>query len=90
MYSLERSSNPSNWLGPVWIISNYLVWKGLWEYGYKAEAQELARATAIMLASDLERHGSLNEYYDPDKGIALSHEGFLDWNLLVVEMMAKL
>ena len=90
MYSLERSSNPSNWLGPVWIISNYLVWKGLREYGYKAEAQELARATATMLASDLERHGSLNEYYDPGKGIALSHEGFLDWNLLVVEMMAKL
>ncbi len=29
MYSMAFSSNPSNWLGPVWIIENYVVWKGL-------------------------------------------------------------
>jgi len=87
MYSLERSTNPSNWLGPVWIISNYLVWRGLADYGYTAEASELARATVEMLANDLDRHGSLNEYYDPDRGVALSHDGFVDWNLLVAEMM---
>jgi putative isomerase len=87
MYSLEFSSNPSNWLGPVWIISNYLVWRGLVEYGFKAEADRLAAATVEMLANDLTRHGSLNEYYDPDSGAALSHDGFVDWNLLVAEMM---
>jgi putative isomerase len=87
MYSLVPSSNPSNWLGPVWIISNYLVWRGLVDYGFAHEADELARATVEMLANDLERHGSLNEYYDPDTGLALSHDGFVDWNLLVAEMM---
>jgi putative isomerase len=87
MYSLARSSNPSNWLGPVWIISNYLVWRGLVDYGFTAEASELARATVEMLANDLDLHGSLNEYYDPDRGTPLSHDGFLDWNLLVAEMM---
>lgn len=90
MYSLERSSNPSNWLGPVWMISNYLIWKGLADYGYAQEARALARATVKMLAADLDAHGSLNEYYDPDSGRALSHEGFLDWNLLAVEMMKTL
>jgi len=29
---------------------------------------------------------SLNEYYHPDTGAALSHKGFMDWNLLALEM----
>jgi len=87
MYSLERSSNPSNWLGPVWIIVNYLVWKGLQRYGYKKEADALADKTLLLLSRDLEVNGSLNEYYHPDTGAALSHNGFIDWNLLVLEMI---
>lgn len=87
MYSLEFSSNPSNWLGPVWIIVNYFVWKGLRRYGYKKEANALANKTLLLLSSDLEANGSLNEYYHPDTGAALSHKGFIDWNLLVLEMI---
>jgi putative isomerase len=87
MYSLEFSSNPSNWLGPVWIIVNYLVWKSLQRYGYKKEADALADKTLLLLSRDLERNGSLNEYYHPDTGEALSHKGFMDWNLLVLEML---
>jgi putative isomerase len=86
MYSLEFSSNPSNWLGPVWIIVNYLVWCGLRDYGYKVEAAELAAKTVRLLAADLAANGSLNEYYHPETGKALSHKGFMDWNLLVMEM----
>jgi putative isomerase len=87
MYSLEFSSNPSNWLGPVWIIVNYFVWKALQRYGYKQEADALANKTIMLLSRDLERNGSLNEYYHPDTGAALSHKGFIDWNLLVLEMI---
>jgi len=88
MYSLEAmSGNPSNWLGPVWIIANYFVWKGLLAYGYKDAAAELADKTMRLLADDLAKTGTLNEYYHPDTGAALSHQGFLDWNLLVLEMM---
>jgi putative isomerase len=86
MYSLEFSSNPSNWLGPVWIIVNYFVWKGLKSYGFEVEAAELADNTLQLLARDLAKNNSLNEYYHPDTGAALSHKGFLDWNLLVLEM----
>jgi putative isomerase len=88
MYSLAFSSNPSNWLGPVWIVANYLVWKGLARYGYRDEARELADKTLTLLANDIERNGSMNEYYHPDTGAALSHKGFMDWNLLVNEMIA--
>jgi len=87
MYSLERSSNPSNWLGPVWIIVNYFVWKALQRYNYKKEADALADKTILLLSRDLDVNGSLNEYYHPDTGAALSHKGFIDWNLLVLEMI---
>jgi putative isomerase len=88
MYSLDFSSNPSNWLGPVWIIANYFVWKALGRYGYQKEADELAAKTLTLLANDLEADGSMNEYYHPDTGAALSHKGFMDWNLLVAEMIS--
>ena len=87
MYSLDFSSNPSNWLGPIWIIVNYLVWKALQRYGYKKEADALADKTILLLSRDLEANGSLNEYYHPDTGAPLSHKGFMDWNLLVLEMI---
>lgn len=87
MYCLDFSSNPSNWLGPVWIIVNYFVWKGLRDYGFTAAANELADKTLRLLSTDLAAHGSLNEYYHPDTGTALSHKGFMDWNLLALEMI---
>lgn len=90
MYSLEFSSNPSNWLGPTWTLTNYLVWKGLCRYSYLAEADELAARTIHLLARDVAASGTLHEYYHPDTGQPLSHAGFIDWNLLVVEMIRSL
>ena len=87
MYSLTFSSNPSNWLGPVWIIVNYFAWKALQRYGFHKEAAALADKTISLLGADLKLNGSLNEYYHPDTGTALSHNGFMDWNLLVLEMI---
>jgi putative isomerase len=87
MYSLAFSSNPSNWLGPVWIIVNYFAWKALQRYGFDREAAALADKTIALLAADLKANGSLNEYYHPDTGAALSHKGFMDWNLLVLEII---
>ncbi len=86
MYSLQFSSNPSDWLGPVWIMTNYFVWKGLKTYGYHAEATVLADKTLRLLADDLAKHGCLNEYYHPETGAPLGQKGFLDWNMLVLEM----
>jgi putative isomerase len=40
-----------------------------------------------LLASDLTSSGTLNEYYHPDTGAPVSHQGFMDWNLLVLEMV---
>jgi putative isomerase len=87
MYCMDASSNPSNWLGPVWIIVNYFTWQALKNYGFDREARDLADKTLKLLAADLATQSSLNEYYHPDTGVAISHKGFMDWNLLVLEMV---
>jgi putative isomerase len=87
MYSMAFSSNPSNWLGPVWVIVNYFAWKGFAKYGFNEAADDLARKTVELLVNCLARDGALNEYYHPDTGAPLSHKGFMDWGLLVMEML---
>jgi putative isomerase len=86
MYNLRASGNPSSWLGPVWGISNYLTWRGLVNYGFKAEAEELAEKTIRLFGRDLERFGTLHEYYQPENGEPILNPGFQNWNYLVLNM----
>ena len=88
MYNLRASGNPSSRLGPVWGISNYLVWRGLLNYGYETEAGELAEKTISLFGRDLERFGALHEYYDPETGEPILNRGFQNWNYLVLNMIA--
>jgi putative isomerase len=90
MYSLRCSANPSNWRGPVWGISNYMVFKGLVKYGYTKEAKELASKTITLFGSDFEKNGALHEYYEPETGEPLLNKGFQNWNYLVINMIAWL
>lgn len=87
MYSPEVSrGNPSNWLGPIWIIADYMVWCGLKRYGFDDVAAELAANTVGMLAEDARTTGVLHEYYSPETGRGISGPGFLNWNLLALLM----
>ena len=90
MYSLRASANPSNWRGPIWGISNYMVFKGLVKYGYTKEANELAGKTIKLFGRDFEKNGALHEYYEPETGEPLLNKGFQNWNYLVVNMAAWL
>jgi putative isomerase len=89
-YSVRASNNPSNWLGPIWGVANYLVFRGLLKYGFVEDARDLAEKTVTLLGRDLERNGSLHEYYHPDSGDPVMTRGFLSWNLLVLNMIAYL
>lgn len=90
MYLIRKSGNPSCWLGPIWGIANYLVWRGLLRYGFQAEARELAEKTVAMFERDLAECGQLHEYYDPETGDPVHNPGFQSWNLLSVNMRAWL
>ncbi|HOV68739.1 MAG TPA: trehalase family glycosidase [Clostridia bacterium] len=90
MYNLRASNNPSNWLGPIWGISNYLTFRGLIRYGYDDQARELAYKTIKLFGRDIEKCGEMHEYYNPDTGEPIIHPGFQNWNLLVLNMIAWL
>ncbi|MBB6131126.1 MGH1-like glycoside hydrolase domain-containing protein [Mucilaginibacter lappiensis] len=90
MYSLKASSNPSNWWGPIWGISNYMTYRGLLKYGYKKEATELAYKTIKLFGDDFKKEGALHEYYDPDTGAPIMNKGFQNWNYLVLNMIDQL
>lgn len=90
MYHLGATHNPSNWQGPIWGISNYMVFRGLADYGFEAEARDLAEKTVSLFGRDLETEGALHEYYDPDTGRPIINKGFQNWNYLVLNMIAWL
>lgn len=90
MYSLKASSNPSNWWGPIWGISNYLTYRGLLKYGYNKEAKELACKTILLFGNDFKKEGALHEYYNPDSGSPIMNKGFQNWNYLVLNMIDQL
>lgn len=88
MYCLKYSrGNPSNWLGPVWTVANYCVYKGLENYGKTELSREIARRTAALMNNSLEKFGELFESYNPDSGEPFMHPGFLSFNMLASEMV---
>ena len=88
MYGLYASSNPSNWNGPVWGISNYIVFRGLVKYGFTDEAKEMASKTIALFGQDYAANDALHEYYNPDTGQPIMNKGFQNWNYLVMNMIA--
>ena len=86
MYAIIKSGNPSCWLGPIWGISNYMVFDGLVKYGYTDEARELAEKTVALFGRDIEECGELHDYYDPETGEGVNNPGFQNWNLLSINM----
>ena len=88
MYNLRATHNPSNWQGPIWGISNYMVFRGLADYGFKKEAHQMAEKTIALYGADLGKNGTLHEYYEPDTGAPIINPGFQNWNYLVLNMLA--
>ena len=90
MYDVRASGNPSSWLGPIWGISNYMVFRGLVKYGFDDEARELAEKTIRLFGRDIERTGAMHEYYEPETGEPILNRGFQNWNMLVINMIGWL
>jgi putative isomerase len=88
MYDVRATSNPSNWLGPIWVSANYLTFRGLVKYGYNDQARELAEKTIKLIGTDFEKYGVTHEYYLPENGEPVMNAGFQDWNYLVLNMIA--
>ena len=83
---IKKTGNPSCWLGPIWGISNYMVFDGLVKYGFINEAKELATKTLDLFGRDIAQCGELHEYYDPESGEGVNNPGFQNWNLFAIQM----
>ncbi|MGD9200967.1 MAG: trehalase family glycosidase [Chitinispirillia bacterium] len=90
MYDLRETNNPSNWLGPVWIVASYCVFRGLLNYGFVNEAEDLAFKTLKLLADDIKETGTLHEYYNPETCRPVMNSGFINWNILALNMYKEL
>ena len=67
-----------------------MVWRGLRNYGFREDAEELATKTVQLFGRDLERFGALHEYYQPDNGEPILNQGFQNWNYLALNMIERL
>lgn len=90
MFNLEATNNPSNWLGAIWLVANYAVFKGMLNYGFIEEAKEICEHSLELLGRDLIESGCMHEYYDPFTGEPIMNGGFMNWNVLVLNMMKEL
>lgn len=90
MFDLSATNNPSNWLGPIWLVANYAVFRGLLNYGFIDQARQLAEGSLELLARDLRQTGCLHEYYSPLDGQPVMNGGFINWNILVLTMLKEL
>ncbi|MCH4192657.1 MAG: trehalase / alfa-L-rhamnosidase / mannosyl oligosaccharide glucosidase [Butyrivibrio sp.] len=90
MFNLEASNNPSNWLGPIWLVANYVVFRGMLNYGFYTEARQICEGSLKLLGEDLKKTGCMHEYYHPDSGMPIMNGGFINWNILVLNMVQEL
>lgn len=58
------SYNGDMWRGGVWINYNYMIAKGLREYGYDETADKLVDKTLSYLSDWYKKTGGLSEFYD--------------------------
>ena len=54
------------WNGPVWVQWDYLIFRGLLNYGYRAEARELAEKVMSNMINQLKTDHWFWEFYSPD------------------------
>ena len=89
-YNTRETSNPSNWQGPIWIVSTYIIFKGLLNYGYVEEAEKISKNLLNTLCKDIRKNGAMHEYYNPETGESNIILGFMNWNALAGLMLPEI
>lgn len=76
------------WRGPIWINTNWLVIKGLENYGYHAEAQRVRQDTLSLLYNPIPNGTPWRfwEYFDPTNANVFGTDGFSWSAALAIEL----
>lgn len=86
MYNLTPSGNPSNWLGAIWGISSYFIFKAYLNYGYTFHAKKIYKKTLNTYYNGILKNGSMSESYNPENGEGILHTMFFSFNMLISSM----
>lgn len=65
----DKSFGTDMWRGPVWINYNYMIFKGLAEYGYNDISKEIKDKTLKVIDEWYDRTGTVYEFYDSENRI---------------------
>ena len=77
----EPSYDPSGfWRGPVWIATNWFIYKGLLQYGFNDVADEIKESSVQLI-----ENSGFREYFNAETGEGLGAHDFT-WGTLVVDM----
>ena len=90
MYCLLPTGNPSNNLGPIWLLHNYIPFIGLLNAGRKDLAKDLCERLIPIMARDIEERGFVCECYSPNDGQPIMKHSFLSWNALIIKMLKEI
>jgi hypothetical protein len=74
------------WNGPVWVEWNYLIFRGLQDYGYREEAAELTDRISAVMISQLKQNHNLWEFHSPDEDWAGYHKTYI-WAGIINRML---
>ena len=77
------------WNGAVWLEWNYLVFRGLRDYGYDAEARDLGSRMVEAAATQLQRNHRFWESYSPDEVKLGSPRNYI-WNSILARVLIDL
>lgn len=77
------------WNGAVWLLWDYLVFRGLLDYGYREEAEELAHRVMDGVLFQLRNNHRFWESYSPDYTQLSSPKNYL-WDTILARMMVDL
>ncbi len=77
----EPSYNPNGfWRGPVWMASNWFIFKGLLDYGFAEDAARVREHSEALITQS-----GFRERFNPDTGAGIGAQQFT-WGALVIDM----
>ena len=77
------------WNGAVWLLWDYMVFRGLLNYGYRKEAEELVRRVMEGVVFQLKANHRFWESYSPDYTQLNSPKNYI-WDAILARMLIDL
>ena len=77
------------WNGAVWLLWDYMVFRGLLDYGYRAEAEEILKRNMDAVTFQLKSNHRFWESFSPDYTQLNSPKNYL-WDSIIARMMIDL